>query len=610
MDSSMYTIMPAPFNSDQLDFSPSYNKNEIVFVSNRRKSTFYKNIFAWDESNYLDLYTTQPGGKVIKIPGNINTKYHEGPITFNINQDMAIFTRTNYFHSRFRKSKDGTKKLKLFSAKFKNESWGDIAPLPFNNDQYSVGHPAFNKQNDKLYFVSDMPGGFGGTDIYVVDYQNGKWGIPVNMGRPINSEGNEMFTYMDASDNLYFASDGLAGLGGLDVFCAKNNNGKFAEPINLGYPINSNFDDFGLIINSNGDEGYFTSNRGVNSDDNIYRFAKHSKEMIIHVLDKLTKKPIPLAQLSIVKAKIGEVKTQTDSSGVAVITVIPNIDFTILTNKETYYPDSIVYTAAELAKLNELTVLLEMPEIKPPPVVVEAPKPVIPKPKPIAPKADYVFNLIGLVVDAFTDSVLSNLSVVITDLNTGEKQSLTADNFGTFNVKLAKNTDYSVRLDSSSSGYSFNPITENVSTKGYKTSKTIYAEFPVVMLNPYVIYFDLDKYNTRVDAAKELNKVVAIMKRTPDLYVEMETHTDCRGSNEYNMRLSEKRAVSSKAYIVQNGIAEKRISSLWFGETRLVNRCADGVKCPEEEHQLNRRTEVKFINMEKAFKNSTIMMKK
>ena len=173
-------------------------------------------------------------------------------MTFTKDQSFIVFTRNNSSKGKSGKSSDGVKKLKLYSSANKDGKWVDIQEVPFNSNEYSVGHPAFSADNTKMYFVSDMPGGYGGTDIYVVEFNNGQWGTPVNMGKEINTEGNEMFPFAAEDENLYFSSDGHEGIGGLDVFVAELKDGIAYKGVqNAGAPINSEKDDFGFITDKN-----------------------------------------------------------------------------------------------------------------------------------------------------------------------------------------------------------------------------------------------------------------------------------------------------------------------------------------------------------------------
>ena len=257
-DSSLYVIEKVPFNSNYADFSPTPYKNDIVFVSARNAGLSQ---FKWDGTAFLDIFISYRNSLgIFSQPASfhkkINTRFHEGPVSFYSNGSKMVLTRNNFEKRKLGNSAEGISKLKIyFSSLDKKGEWQEGTPLPFNNDEYSVGHPTISEDGSTLYFISDMPGGVGGTDIYVTRKRGGKWSDPKNLGTDINSKGSEMFPYLDGEKQLVFASNGHGGLGGLDIFTY---NFEKEEIRNLGYPINSKRDDFGLIFDSE-ISGFFSS---------------------------------------------------------------------------------------------------------------------------------------------------------------------------------------------------------------------------------------------------------------------------------------------------------------------------------------------------------------
>ena len=267
-DSSFYYVNPIEENKPQYsDFSPTTFKNGIVFVSSR---TNKGPKFKWDETPFLDLYYTETDvASARPFSEKLNSKYHEGPITFYDDYTKAIFTRSNYLDKEFGVNEAGINNLQLYTATWNEETndWDQIEPVNFVIKNYSYGHPSITADNQKLYFVSDMPGGYGGTDIYLSERTETGWGDPVNMGEVINTASNEMYPFIDDENNLYFASNGHGGLGGLDVFQIQLDGPMDLR--NMGYPLNTTADDFGFSLNQSGDLAYVSSNReGV---DNIYQ---------------------------------------------------------------------------------------------------------------------------------------------------------------------------------------------------------------------------------------------------------------------------------------------------------------------------------------------------
>ncbi len=306
-DSSRFTITPAHFNSSEADFSPVYFENNLIFCSNRHEEVKkgVRRYFGWSNTSFLDLYkVSEDGGTPEKFHEEINTRYHEGPLAFFDNNRQVVFTRNNFHNGKYGKSAKGINKLKLYFAKNQEGEWTSIKEFTYNSDEYSTGHPTFSSDEQLLYFVSDMPGGYGGTDIYVSRKEGGKWSKPVNLGPEINTEGEEMFPFVDEEGNLFFASSGHAGLGGLDIFIAEASllADGFLPPYNMGYPLNSNQDDFGLVFKASENKGYFTSHdrMGGSGDDDIFQFTwtrPKDVQLVGITLNAETREPLKAADV-------------------------------------------------------------------------------------------------------------------------------------------------------------------------------------------------------------------------------------------------------------------------------------------------------------------------
>ena len=312
-NSGRYAVELAPFNSKASDFAPSFYKEGIVFSSNRDDNFFVRNLHKWNNTPFLNLYTANPTDEtktdfsVEKFYKKLNTKAHESSTIFTKDGLTMYFTRNN-FDKGFERDEEGISRLKLYRAFFKDGTWTDVLELPFNDSFFSVAHPALNSAEDKLFFASDRPGTFGMSDLFYVDLkEDGSFGEPINLGADVNTEGRETFPFIANNDILYFASDGHPGLGGLDIFAIDLANGDFTEILNLGEPVNSDEDDFALIVESESGKGYFSSNRknGVGSDD-IYTFNtlrplefKCFQNIAGIVVDKETNKPLGNANVRI-----------------------------------------------------------------------------------------------------------------------------------------------------------------------------------------------------------------------------------------------------------------------------------------------------------------------
>ncbi len=284
-------------NSRYSDFAPTEYEGNLIFASSRDTGGATKKIHKWNNEPFLDLYQTKKkaDSEDYKLPTafstNLNSKFHESTTTFTKDGNTVYFTRNNYTNGTYRKSKTGTNKLKIYRSQKVEGKWTVAEEMPFNSDEYSTAHPTLNADDTKLYFASDMDGTVGLSDIWVVDIDsNGAVSEPLNLGRPVNTEGRETFPFMSTSGVLYFASDGHPGLGGLDVFATTpRSSAERTEKIdNVGVPINSSYDDFTFILNDDTRVGYFASNRkeGMGSDD-IYRFVKEEVPCVITLKGKV-----------------------------------------------------------------------------------------------------------------------------------------------------------------------------------------------------------------------------------------------------------------------------------------------------------------------------------
>ena len=279
-NSGRYTIQNAGINSEFSDYGTSFYKNTLVFTSARDTGGVFVKKHSWTNQSYTNLY-----GSLITDNGNlsepekfskkINSKYHESTPVFTNDGLTMYFTRNNYLNGKKGKDSEKGVLLKLYKATKNGEEWSAVSELPFNSNEYSCAHPALSFDEKTLYFSSNMPGTKGMSDIYKVTIlSDGNFGSPINLGDKINTEARETFPFISKNNELYFASDGHPGLGGLDVFVAQlNENGTHGKIKNIGEPVNSNFDDFSFIIDTNSNNGFFSSNRENDNlgYDDIYR---------------------------------------------------------------------------------------------------------------------------------------------------------------------------------------------------------------------------------------------------------------------------------------------------------------------------------------------------
>ena len=325
-NSGRYTIQNAGINSEFSDYGASFYKNTLVFASARDTGGFIVKKHSWTNQSFTNLYSSLMADNESllepeKFSKKINSKYHESTPVFTNDGLTMYFTRNNYLNGKKGRDSEKGVLLKLYKATKNGEEWGAVSELPFNSNEYSCAHPALSPDEKTLYFSSNMPGSKGMSDIYKVTIlSDGNFGSPINLGDKINTQARETFPFISKNNELYFASDGHPGLGGLDVFVAQlNENDTHGKIKNVGEPVNSNFDDFGFIIDTNSNNGFFSSNRENDNlgYDDIYRFTETismpkelQQSLMGVVVDSSTQLPIEgvkLALFDVNYVKLGEV---------------------------------------------------------------------------------------------------------------------------------------------------------------------------------------------------------------------------------------------------------------------------------------------------------------
>lgn len=378
--SGRYSVEKVYFNSGLEDFGPSFYGDRVVFSSNRESSTG-DFIHDWNDQPFLDLFIVEnPSSEtptVTKLSDEMNTPYHESSSVFTKNGDVVYFTRNNYNKSdKLRKSEAGTTKLKLFRSYKSNStnSWSTPEELPFNSDEFSTAHPALSADEGTLYFASDRPGTKGLSDLWKTAINvDGTFGDPINLGDQINTEGRETFPFITSDGRMFYATDGHVGLGGLDIFVTElAEDGIPADSYNVGKPVNSSADDFGLILDNDKGDGFFASNRatGIGNDD-IYHFTREQElltacaQNITGVTrDVKTDEILPLATVELRNIANEVVGTQTsDSAGRF---SFPDVDcsssYIVRASKKDYEPaEAVVNTGTEVGAVLNRDLYLKPP---------------------------------------------------------------------------------------------------------------------------------------------------------------------------------------------------------------------------------------------------------
>ena len=507
-NSGRLELHPVSINTEFSEYGTALYGDKIVFTAANSGKTSKGGVSQWTGESYYDLYTADRDQQALSnkkfFSTTINTPFNESTAVFTKDGNTMYFTRNNYVNRKIGTNVENTILLKILRAtKDSNGHWGNVVEVPFNSDNYNVAHPALSPDEKFLYFASDMDGTLGESDIFRVEILgDNQYGTPENLGDIINTSGRESFPFVSKNNILYYSSDGIPGLGGLDIFAVKfYENGTVSKPINIGMPGNSADDDFCFVMDSDTKVGFLSSNRpGGKGRDDIYSFYEEKplvfdcEKMIKGVLKDSEKNDVIADGVIVLSDKtmkeVARQKTKEDGS----------FAFDKVDCKDLYY-----YLRAEIGDYVTTEVKVDL-------------------------------NVEG---DVFYEFMIKPREIAIDK-----------------DVDLAK------------------------------------------VLNIKEIYFDFDKSDIRPDAAVELAKIVEVMRENPKMKIDIRSHTDSRGDDSYNLRLSDRRAKATLEWMVKQGIERKRLTAKGYGETQLVNGCSNGVPCTEEEHQANRRSEFIIISME------------
>ena len=526
--SGKYTIKNVGINTKGSDFGTAYlGETQLVYARPKKGVTIVNDVWLPNGQRFLELYVADilPDGQLTNeksLKGEVNTRYHEADVVFTKDKKTVYFTRNNYYNKMLARDSRETTNLAMFKATINEKGrWVNIIPMPFNNVQYSVGHPALSDDERTLFFISDMPGSLGQTDIFKVEINQSGFGNPQNLGPKINTSSKEFSPYIDG-DVIYFSSDRPGGMGKLDIYATK-----LAEftpnPILLNAPINSTSDDFTFIINRSKRVGYVSSNRGGGKgDDDIYYFIEEEpvefkcKQIITgEVRDKNTTEIIVGASMILKDADKNEVENIiVGEDGVFKFSVDCETAYTLVGEKDGYTPQTKSLTTSK--------------------------------------DADRILKLLVL-------------------LGTGDIQTI-----------VEEDIEDEIKPEG---------LPDVLPVEIVKVRPSTY----VVNIEP--IYFELNSSYLNKEAKIELQKVVELMNKYPEMIIESGSHTDSRGITGYNNWLSARRATSTVSYIIDHGVDAGRITGKGYGETQLINECSDNVECTEAEHAKNRRTEFVIIKM-------------
>ena len=581
-DSSSATIRTLPINSPQADLGLGVLDELLLFSSARGEGVGGRRAYAWDEEPFLNLYSALLKGETAEEPmvmrKDVNTRYHDGTVTYDSLAKRMYFTRNNVHYGVRSLSQRGNLNLGIYftdvvTGEFGQPEWGPVTPFDHNDPDHNLGHPSVSPDGRTLFFVSDRPGGFGGTDIWYCENLGNQWSAPINLGPKVNTPGDEMFPYLWMDSTLYFASNGHPGLGGMDLFRTRLTLAGPGNVFNLGYPMNTRHNDHGLIL-INDSTGFFASDRpgGMGSDD-IYGCTIRPQMIYLagRVIDKNTREPIEGATILLKDGEGKHIKRyqlETEPGGLFKIDAEYRQKYLLVANKSGYFQQ-------ELPIVTETDPLTD--------ILVELVK--------------YDYAAEGLVLHGETEEKLAGATVTLTDGQDNVLERMVTDESGYYQFPLKPDSDYRIKVEKPE----FFKQSVKITTKG-KPSAVIYTDFrlfplkvdQVVRLDN--IFYDFNKWDIRPDAAEELDKLVATLVENPTVKIELSSHTDCRGRDAYNMTLSERRAKSAVDYIISKGIAKDRVKSKGYGKSKPSEDCKCE-ECTDEQHQRNRRTEFKVLSM-------------
>lgn len=533
-------------NSPALDFSPALYKKDIVFVSNNAIEGTDKYFDKKIKQQAMSLFISKKDRSgYFHRPKPFDSFFvshvHEGPVSFDLQNDAIYFTRNDNTQSgkKFKYANDGISYMKIYISYRTSEGWSEPESFPFNDDSSDACHPTLSPDGERLFFASNRKGGFGGMDLYMCKKVNDEWGEPINLGDNVNSPYNEAFPFIHDDGTLYCASDSPNGLGGLDIYYTRaDSQGEFKKLEALLSPFNTKQDDFGLVLESDGRTAYLSSNRkGSTGGDDIW-------------MADIPDKTPPFSDVETLSENLKSTKANPNNKLVSLLVI----------DRQTGNPLSKVFVCTA-------TTGTKTPSVE-----------------------TAGTNCETVITDETGKAVLSlnvndNYYIRInkTEFKPTQLTVLKDYNRSEIVVLLDKNPDFSQESGSTPLSY----------TSGKTLNSNTNGDNQVYYLHN--IYYDYGDASIRRDARIALDTLATILNNFPDMEIELAAHTDSRGNAPYNMELSKRRANNALDYLLSKGIDKKRVRAIGYGKEQLTNKCRDGVPCPPEKHQENRRTEVRII---------------
>lgn len=627
----------ANINTELNDASPAYYKDDgIVFASSRKNGprdprtnlTFTELYFAPFDINKEPAFRQS-------FQLTTNRDLNEGQVTFAKNGKQMFFTCNNNNKGSRVAGRDGRIRLKIYEATRGKYEWENIRELPFNSDNYDCKHPTLSPDGSRMYFSSNMAGGEGGFDIWVVEKIPGVegWSKPVNLGPQVNSKKDETFPFMHEGGTLFFSSNGRIGVGGFDIFMLNKNEDNSVEIFNLGSNFNSEKDDVGFILNADGNAGYLTSNReGGKGKDDIYVFT------IEKGINKLRK---PVARP--VKIVVSDAKTGAPIKGVSLRVFQPSEDGFISANKKSAYQMQLMPIQGRPDALSFQLVRKGAEELGNPDYYTNASGEAKALFLPFRTylvlatfegyaSAEKMFTLNsdasgtlrltlndapfchrvgGIVLTDQLGTRIAFANLRFTHKASGRQETVRTNMNGEFDVCVPEAGDYTVTIERAGflpGNFTVKATREGVINQEMRLRPTDLngdTKQPLsgIMREGFVMVMDKVKFETgrstlNQTAVKHLDGIYDVMKQFPNMEIDIVAHTDSRGDAKENMDISLERARNARLYLTHRGISEKRINVVGKGESEPRNHCKDGVQCTDADYQFNERLEIRVRKVE------------
>jgi len=532
-DDSLFIAKAININTPQTDYVTSLYKDGLIFVSGR-PNKISKRINRNSSDHYFNLYFSKNiDGNYSKpelFSDDLNTKYHEGSASFSANEQFIYFSRNKGIVDL-----NGEAQLNIYMSRYHNGKWDKPELFQYASEDYSTGHPSISKDGKLLFFISNMPGGYGGTDIYYCRKQGFTWGPPINLGPNINTSSNEMFPYISDDNYLYFASNGHIGFGGLDIFKSTFEQNHWSYPMNIGFPFNSAKDDFGYIYDHERNLGYFSSNR--KRSDDIFEFKKNTaklKSLNGKISVMRANNPIDSVEVILMDKNIIEAKTYTDHTGSFEFGIFKDKKYSLIVQKPGFKTKRVLYFPQSSKRNKNVKIKME----KSPWATIKA-----------------------FIKNQFSSKPIKGAKVEVVNKTYKLRTYCTTDANGNFTLNVDTGNYYDIIV--TKPGYFTKMITnymyddiqaiDLIKTKGNQTIELFSSTFS----DESWLLSELTK--------GELNNIIEILNHNLDILIEIRASTTVDKGSKNNKALCLKRATEAANYVISQGIPANRIKTKAVG---------------------------------------------